>query len=157
MGEERNKATVIIGCKLPAGLVLMVDYVQDRTVNGKKTCVYEKGPNYGRHIIRGWNHHSIAIRKQLEVTKSSAGVAHGMNTTPYLNRGVPKDLWELWKKEHPQSWLLKNELLFEVASGDEASAALRVSESAKTPTVFEPIDPTKVIVPGIKPLEREEI
>jgi hypothetical protein len=84
------------------------------------------------------------------------GVPHGLNTTPFLNRGVSKTFWERWKKEHPGSWLLKNEVLFEVADDDHAGAALRVEESAKTPTVFEPLDPSKTIVPDIKKFEPEE-
>ncbi len=159
MSEERNKATVTIGCKLPAGLKIEVGYQKlvPEGKDGKMVPVNERGDDYAYHFIRGWNHHSFEMRKQLAASKSSSGVPHGMNTQPYLNRGVPKALWERWKAEHKNSWLLKNQLLFEVASGDEASAALRIAESAKTPTVFEPIDSTKVIVPGVKPLEREEM
>jgi hypothetical protein len=157
--KTKSAATVTIGCKLPAGLVLEVGYQKmvPEGKDGKMVPINERGDDYARFIIRGWNHHSYEMRKQLIETKSSAGVPHGMNTRPYLNRGVPKALWERWKSEHKNSWLLKNEILFEVASGDEASAALRVAESAKTPKIFEPIDSTKTIVPGVKPLEREEV
>jgi hypothetical protein len=159
--KERNRATVTIGCKLPAGLVLEVGLqTMEKDGNGKMVAC-AGGPrrlaDYQRVIIRGWNHHSFEMRKALVESKSTAGVPHGMNTRPFLNRGIPKDVWERWKAEHKGSWLIKNELLFEVASGDEASAALRVAESDKTPKVFEPIDSTKTIVPGVKPLEREEV
>jgi hypothetical protein len=125
--------------------------------DGKMIPINERGPNYARFIIRGWNHHSYEMRKALLEAKSDQGVPHGMNTRPYLNRGVPKSLWERWKADHKRSWLLKNEILFEVKSGDEASAALRVAESDKTPKIFEPIDRNKTIVPGVKPLDREEL
>ena len=151
--------TVTIGCKLPAGLVLEVG-LQTVTKDsaGKITGVEIKRlEGYGRFIIRGWNHHSAEMRKQLAETKNVGGVPHGMNTRPFINRNVPKKLWEQWKAEHKNSWLLKNEILFEVKAGDEASAALRVAESDKTPKVFEPIDSTKTIVPGVKPFEREEV
>lgn len=154
-----SKDTVTIGCKLPAGLVLEVGLqTVTKDENGKILGVsIQRLANYARYIIRGWNHHSFEMRKQLVASKSTAGVPHGMNTTPFLNRNVPKALWEEWKATHKGSWLLKNEILFEVASGDEASAALRVSESGKTPEIFKPLDSTKTIVPGVKPLEREDV
>ena len=153
------KDTITIGCKLPAGLVLEVGLqvtVKDGSTGRPITSV-ARNEDYQRYILRGWNHHTIDLRRQMQETKSSSGVPHGMNTRPFLNRGVPKALWERWKAEHPKSWLLKNEILFEVADGDHASAALRVAEGDKTPTIFEPIDSTKTIVPGIKQLEREEV
>lgn len=154
-----SKETVTIGCKLPAGLKLEVGLqTVTKDKDGKITGVELKRlDNYGSFIIRGWNHHSHEMRKQLVESKSTSGVPHGMNTRPFLNRNVPKALWEQWKSEHKGSWLLKNDILFEVAAGDEASAALRVSESDKTPKIFEPLDSTKTIVPGVKPLEREEV
>jgi hypothetical protein len=152
------KEVVTIGCKLPAGLVLEVGLqTQEKNSEGKWVASVKRLENYARFIIRGWNHHSAEMRKQLIETKAVAGVPHGMNTRPFLNRNVPKSLWEEWKATHRGSWLLKNEILFEVAAGDEASAALRVAEGDKTPKIFEPIDSTKTIVPGVKPLEREDI
>jgi hypothetical protein len=153
-----SKDTVTIGCKLPAGLVLEVGLqTQEKNHEGKLVTAVKRLENYARFIIRGWNHHSHEMRKQLIETKSASGVPHGMNTRPFLNRNVPKDLWEQWKAAHKGSWLLKNEILFEVAPGDEAGAALRIAESEKTPKIFEPIDPTKTIVAGVKPLEREDM
>lgn len=153
-----NEDTVMIGCKLPAGLKIEVG-LQTRIKNSdnKMVAAVARLENYAFFILRGWNHHSIDLRKQLRDSKSSSGAPHGMNTRPFINRGVPKALWEQWKKEHKGSWLLKNEILFEVEEGDHASAALRVVEGEKTPKIFEPIDSTKTIVPGVKPLEKEDI
>lgn len=148
------KETVTIGCKLPAGLVLEVGLqTVEKDGRGGLATAVKHLDTYQRYVIRGWNHHSADMRKQLLEVKSSAGVPHGMSTKPFLNRGVPKDLWDQWKAEHPDSWLLKNEVLFEVASRDEAGAALRVAESDKTPKVFEPLDPSKTVVPGITPAD----
>lgn len=148
------KEIVTIGCKLPAGLVLEVGLqTVEKIPGGGLSTAVKRLDNYQRFVIRGWNHHSAPMRKQLLDAKSSAGVPHGTNTLPYLNRGVPKDLWEQWKAEHPDSWLLKNEILFEVAAKDEAGAALRVAEGASTPKVFEPLDPSKTVVPGITPAD----
>lgn len=147
--------TVTIGCKLPAGLRLEVGYeiVKNRpdSVEGKMV----RGANYATYIIRGWNHHSHAMRKQLIEAKSSMGVPHGLDTRPFLNRGVPKALWDEWVRKHPDSWLLRNKLLFVAA--DERSAAMQVAESGDTPKVFEPIDSKKTIVPDIKKFDPDEV
>ncbi len=151
------KDTVTIGCKLPAGIKLEIGLqttVKD-DASGRPLTSVIRTEAYESVIIRGWNHHSIDMRKQLALSKSGAGVPHGMNTQPFLNRNVPKAFWEQWKKEHPRSWLINNDILFEVASGDEAGAALRISEAEKTPAIFMPIDSSKTIVPGIVQLERE--
>jgi hypothetical protein len=137
------KETVIIGCKLPNGLILEVGY------EISPTGAQLKSSDYQRVVIKGWNAHTEPMRIMLAKNKSDAGVPHGVNTTPFLNRGVPKDFWLRWKSEHARSWLLKNDILFESAGGDEVSAALRVAEGDKTPKVFEPIDRTKLRVPGI--------
>jgi hypothetical protein len=142
--------TVTIGCKSPAGFYLEIGYKIDPT--GRQI----KGENYQRVVIRGWNHHSIDMRKQLLESKSTAGVPHGMNTRPFLNRNVPKAFWDQWVKEHAGSWLLKNEILFAVAANDHAGAAMRVKEGEATPKIFEPIDPKATIVPGIKKYDPEE-
>lgn len=153
-----SKDTVTIGCKLPAGLKLEIGLqttVPDSAT--KRPIVQVKAlPTYEVVRIRGWNAHTLDMRRQLDKTKSAAGVPHGMNTTPFLNRGISKVFWERWKAEHSGSWLLKNEILFEVADDDHAGAALRVEESAKTPTVFEPLDPSKTIVPGVETRKLED-
>jgi hypothetical protein len=148
--------TVTIGCKLPAGLKIEVGLQTVEVIDGKRVTSLKRLPDYQSFILRGWNHHTSEMRKQLVESKSTMGVPHGMNTRPFLNRGVPKALWERWKDEHKASWLLKNELLFEVAAGDEASAALRIHESDSTPKIFEPVDPNATIVPGIKKFDPEE-
>jgi hypothetical protein len=150
------KDTVTIGCKLPAGLVLEIGYQTVEKIDGRTVAAYKRLENYDRQVIRGWNHHSFPMRQQLLKAGSGMGVPHGMNTSPYLNRDIPKAFWEEWKRTHASSWLLKNELLFEVATNDPAGAALRVAEGDKTPKVFEPLDRNKTIVPGIKELERDD-
>jgi hypothetical protein len=65
-----------------------------------------------------------------------------VNTTPFLNFGVDKAAWDIWKTEHAGSWLLRNEILFEAK--DAASANARALEGEKTPAPFAPIDPRKL-------------
>lgn len=149
---EKRKAkseTVIIGCKSPSGLVLEIGlqtFVPD-SATGRPITAVKRLPSYQRIVIKGWNAHQSEMRVQLLKAGSASDLPHGMNTAPFLNRNVPRAFWEQWKKEHSGSWLLKNGVLFEAT--DEASAQLQVLESKDTPTVFEPLDRTKVIVPGV--------
>ncbi len=137
---------VIIGCKLPNGLILEVGLqTQEKDANGKTIACYRKTEAYESCTLEGWNAHTKEQRK------AGLVVPAGLNMSrPFLNR-IPKTFWERWKKEHPRSWLLKNEILFEAA--DEASAAMRVAEGAKTPDVLAPLDSTKMAIPGISPAD----
>jgi hypothetical protein len=127
--------TVIIGCKLPSGIILEVGYSVD-----EKTSIVKQGPNYKKIALRGWHAHTAEARK------TGLQLPAGMSMRPFLNRGIDKAAWDEWKRTHAGSWLLKNEILFEAK--DEASAALRVAEGDDTPAPFAPIDPKKT-PPGI--------
>jgi hypothetical protein len=130
------KETVIIGCKLPAGLKLEIGY--KITPSGMQV----KAPDYQTVTLKGWNEHTAESRRQ-GIQLPSAG---GDLLRPYLNRGVPRAFWERWAKEHPDSWLLKNQVLF--VAEDEASAALLVKEGSATPAPLAPLNKDKPL-PGI--------
>ena len=131
------KETVIIGCKLPAGITLEVGLQTTEIVNGNEQTAVKRLPNYQKIVLRGWHaHNATGLR-----------MPAGMDMRPYLNRNVDAAAWAEWKRTHPNSWLLKNEILFEAK--DEPSAAIRVAEGEKTPTLFKPIDPANPMA-GIK-------
>jgi hypothetical protein len=142
--------TVTIGCKSPAGFILEIGY----TIGPAGGQVL--GDNYQRVVIYGWNRHTQPQRIALKEAGSTGDVPHGTNTSPYLNRNVPKAFWEQWVKEHPKSWLLKNEILFAVASGDHAGAALRQKEGEKTPKILTPLDRNKSTIPGVTPVPKDD-
>jgi hypothetical protein len=146
----KTRETVIIGCKLPNGLLLEIGYSTTARGEGNGSLKVElvKHPDYASYQIKGWNAHTEEMRNTLIKAGSDTGLPHGLNTTPYLNRGVPKAFWERWVAEHKRSWLIKNQVLF--VANDDKSAASLVAESKDTPKVFEPIDRNKKIVPGIK-------
>jgi len=98
-----------------------------------------KGPKYQRIVLKGWHEHTAAMRA------TDIQVPAGVNMRPFLNRNVDAAAWAEWKKQHADSWLLKNEILFEAK--DEASAQLRVIEGDDTPAPFAPLK--KSAVPGI--------
>ena len=133
--------TVIIGCKLPAGLVLEVGLqVTEKDAHGNLITSVKRGPNYKRITLKGWNAHTARERA------SGIQLPAGVNITPYLNHGVDKAAWDEWKDKHKDSWLLKNEILFEAK--DAASAQPRAIEGEKTPAPFAPIDPKKGALPS---------
>lgn len=127
-----SKDTIIIGCKLPNGLILEVGYEIEKGT-GQKIM----GADYAKIVLRGWNEHTASARQQGIQTPSPT------HLLPYLNRGVSKAAWNAWKTAHPKSWLLKNEILFEAA--DEASAQIRLMEADSTPAILAPIDRAKPV------------
>ena len=140
------KETVIIGCKLPSGLVLEVDLqVVATDGRGNEVTAVKRGPNYQRIELRGWNAHTARERA------SGIQLPAGVNTLPYLNHGIDKAAWEAWKDKHKGSWLLRNEILFEAK--DAASAQIRMLEGAHTPTPLAPIDPNKSLPKDIAPAD----
>jgi hypothetical protein len=128
MSEE----TVVIGCRLPNGLILEVGYTSTAEVDGKEIALIQRGENYRRIELKGWNAHSEAMRAQ------EIQVPAGLNTRPYLNRGVPKAAWEQWKLAHPNSWLIKNGILFEAKN--DADANVKAIDVAKEKLILAPLD-----------------
>ncbi len=59
---------------------------------------------------------------------------------PYLNQ-VPKDFWDRWTKEHPDTWLLKSGQLFVIPKTDAATVkAVTTDAKAISPEIFQPLD-----------------
>ena len=129
MSEE----TVIIGCRLPNGLILEVGlYERVTDSNGRQATQIRKLANYQKIVLKGWNAHSEEMRR------NEIQVPAGMNTKPFLNRGVSKAAWEEWKKKHPDSWLIKNGILLEAKN--EADAQVKSLDVAKEPLVLAPLN-----------------
>ena len=142
------KDFLIIGCKSPAGMKLEIGIQTTRKNEEGKTVTHvEKTAAYETYTIHGWNHHSYPMRVAMLKSGNAPDVPHGMNTQPYLNRGVPRAFWEQWKKEHPRSWLLRNGILFEAE--DEPSAAVMVKDSEKTPAVLAPLSKSDPRISGV--------
>jgi hypothetical protein len=127
-----SQETVIIGCRLPNGLILEVGLQTTATVDGKQVAQVRRLDSYQKIVLKGWNSHSEEMRR------NEIQVPAGMNTKPFLNRGVSKDAWEEWKRTHPGSWLIKNGILFE-AKG-EADAQVKALDVAKEPLILAPLN-----------------
>ncbi len=61
---------------------------------------------------------------------------------PFINTGVPKDLWERWKRENADNWALTSGQIFEISKNDAATVkAISTDAKAMSLPVFEPVDP----------------
>jgi hypothetical protein len=103
--------------------------------------MYRKGADYQSVTLRGTNQH-LHVRgpdRKILVTLPSA-----RDREPYINAGVPKDLWDRWSKEHADSWLLKSGQLFVVPKPADAKA-VAAEAKATSAAIFEPLDPTATV------------
>lgn len=133
--------TVIIGCRLPAGIVLEVGYAAlGKNAKNEAYANPHRLDNYQSITLKGWHAHNT----------TGMQLPAGMNANrPYLNRNIPKDFWEEWKRTHSKSWLLKNHVLFEAK--DEVEAQVKATGVAidGTPKVFMPLAQDKP-PPGVE-------
>lgn len=129
--------TVMIGCRLPHGLKLEVGYkITRKGADGKVFANYEQQDNYATFVLKGTNEHVQGARAQ-GIQLPAVG-----NPEPYINRNVPKDLWEQWMKEHPRSWYLKSGNIFAVPNSEEASAKAISTELLSMQAPLAPLNTT---------------
>lgn len=95
-------ATVIVGCKLPHGLVMELGKVGDE--------------KYKRHVLFGANGNS-----------KGAIVAGGFGITT-----VPADFWEQWTKKNRHLELLKNGAVFAQEGLEDTKAAAVATAGIRT-------------------------
>lgn len=127
--------TVTIGCRLPHGLKLEVGYKTTRKgADGKVFANYEKQDNYQCFVLKGTNEHTLAQRA------SGIQVPSNGNPVPFINKNVPKDIWEQWVKEHPRNWYQKSMNIFVVTDGTQASADAMVIDSMATQAPLAPLN-----------------
>lgn len=136
--------TVSIGCRLPNGLRLEVGFsVSQKGNGGAPFAMFVKSESYATHLLKGTNQHLI-VRDQTR--KPVAVLPNQRGREPYINHGVPKDLWERWKKDNSKSWHLTSGQIFEVPKNDKSEIkAAALDASAKSKAIFEPLDPTETV------------
>ena len=132
--------TITIGCRLPNGLTIEVGYTTtQRGAGGTPYVAYIKGADYQKFTLKGTNQH-LHIRGPNG--KVLATLPSARDREPYINVGVPKDLWDRWSKEHQDSWLLKSGQLFVVPKPADTKAVV-ADAKATSSAIFEPLDPSK--------------
>lgn len=141
--QPRTSAEVVsIGCRLPNGIVLEVGL--QTTVkggpHGRPVEQIRRLQSYKRIRLGGTHDHTRAMRKAGIQTPAM------LAAEPFITRGIPKALWEEWKRSHPDSWFLASNNIFEVK--DEKDIRAQILDSMATPTPLGPIDPTKPMIVG---------
>jgi hypothetical protein len=132
-----------IGCRIPNGIKLEVGYTATfmNPLNNRPVARYERQANYKALHIAGTRLHTREMRRQ------GIAVPAMPNPKPAFTE-VPKDFWDAWKAAHVGSTLISSGMLFE-AKGDKNNAqAAAVDAMAKSPGVFEPMDPKKTVKVG---------
>lgn len=144
MAEEM----VSVGCRLPNGYRLEVGFsVSQKGDGGAPFAMYTKHDDYQVHVLRGLNQHSI-IRD--ESGKPFAVKPSQMNREPVVNQ-VPKAFWDRWVKEHsdkngkPTAWVLTSGNVFALPKDTSSAKAAIMDAKAKSPNLFEPINPSDVM------------
>lgn len=115
----KGASTVVIGCKLPHGLVMELGIVEQKVGTGTQLV---KGTGYRAFVVKGAN---------------AARIVGGYGVTP----GVPADFATEWFKVNANLKFVKDGLLFMV---DRADAAKSEAKDRRDVTSgLEAIDPLK--------------
>lgn len=126
-----NSDTVIVGCKLPHGLVLELGYTLG--ANGGQVTY---GKDYKKIRVNGTNHGYQ--------DRTKGHTAGEIALTP----GVPKDFWDEWFKKNKDLAFVREGLIFAQPNAASADAVKREREDLKTK--LEPLDPRDTtMVPGV--------
>lgn len=122
---------ISVGCKLPQGLILEMGY----SIEGGNVV---QGPDYQRVALNGASQHSTIV-----------GTLRSPSPTdlrPGITNGVDEELFDAWVKQHANTNIVKNGLIFKAKNAAEATAM--ANDLTKKKTGFEPVDPAKH--PGIQ-------
>lgn len=132
--DHSNSDVVIIGCKIPNGLILD----EEREIDYNE-------PIMGGGIYRGKRWVRTGVRYTLNGPAVSAeqfrsgDIDHLVIRGAALTTGIPREFWENWLKRHKDNSFVKQRLVF--AAADEGSARSMAAELAKVKSGLEPIDP----------------
>lgn len=136
---------VTVGCRLPAGLTIEVGYTASVKAQGRGApfARYTKGTDYASFTLKGTN--AALLVRDPSTRKIVTTLPARRNAQPYINQ-VPKEIWDRWCKEHPNSWYLTTGQLFVVAKNDPVEIeATAVDATQKQAPIFQPMDPSAVV------------
>lgn len=113
----KSGATVVIGCKLPHGLVMELGIEQQQVGTGTQLT---RGPSYQRFTVKGAN---------------AARIVGGYGVT----QGVPADFAAAWMEKNKNLQFVRDGLIFIVKSAADAKSEAKDRLDVKTG--LEAIDP----------------
>lgn len=128
--------TVTVACRLPHGLLLEVGFTKERVTlsNGQVVTRMNRSENYRTYELKGPN---FPLQGAL---RAGMIVPAKRNPHPYINRGVPKDVWDEWVKNNRNYFALKNGDVVELKEGEANAKAATIDMMAK-PIILAPLDP----------------
>jgi hypothetical protein len=154
MADAREEV-VSVGCRLPAGLILEVGLqttIQDPLSRRPITMVAQTS-TYRRFALRGTHEHSRPLRAQ------GIQVPAIRNPQPFINRNVPKALWEEWYKNNKEKWACRKGHVYLAANGDSNTKAQTLDVMGRGDAPLNPLDKDKKMKFGedtIEPAQFEE-
>jgi len=151
---------VMVGCRLPNGLILEVGYeIYDVDEEGKRFVNYRQTDRYKRVRLNGWNDASGAKQAIRYAREQKLDVA--LLPPAPLNPGVglttvDEEFWLEWKEKHKDMFKRLSSgdkpMLFEAKNQNESNAMTKALMSA--PAVLAPIDGKKP-APTFEPYREE--
>ena len=138
--------TVVVGCKLPHGLVLrlQVEHVQKVNIGGavydEKLSVFDSSEDAEVHILKGFARHSAQVpdAKIVGAHRATDGGTIGGYAISY----VPKDFWDKWAAQNRDFPPLRNGTIIAWEKQDTVEG--HAKERIDVMSGFEPINPNKL-------------
>lgn len=131
--SAKSSATVTVCSKLPMSMWIHVDHETTRRVPGRYGSEPETIFNPGKQYwIRGTAEPAGQAPKgykRPEIVEGGFAMTHG----------IPADFWEEWKKQHAETDMVKNGLIFAHANRDYVEG--HSEEHAKLQSGFQALDP----------------
>ncbi len=131
---SRAVDTVIVGCKLPNGLLLqnfVMEEYQEQVMGG--------GTRTAKRAVRLEETYRVC-GSSIDLAKMALGEVPNLIIGGYgITSGIPREFWEEWLRTNARSDIVKNGLIY--AESSDAKARKRAVEGAKLRTGLEPINP----------------
>lgn len=147
MAADIREETVCIGCRLPNGLKLEVGFtVNNKGTGGAPFAMVVKSDAYRTFTLKGTNQHMLIRNGENKIV---AQTPRHLNAEAYINRNVPKALWDRWVQENPKSYHLRTKQIFVAPKVDPATIrAASLDAAAVSSNLIEPIDKSKTMKIG---------
>lgn len=125
-----NTATVVVGCRLPFGLVLQTYTMVDASES------VMNGPARDFQIARKTGHRYVLNGSRTRIGQDrSWEIVNGAG----LTYGVPADVWDKWYEDNKNEPIVKNKIVFAHARVGEVKAIAK--DASHIRTGLEPYDP----------------
>lgn len=138
---------IAVACKMPSGHIMQLE---------DKITVKEPTQGGGYKEVVKWVPRVDASGKPCTIKLNGCATKFGVAPDYTINQGyaitmVPLEFWNEWFDQKRDSPLLENRIIFAAERQDQLNSMIKEEHEAKTKSGFEPIDPKKPPVVGIRP------